>query len=107
MRHPAKTKRPLRSAVHLFPAGLALVLTGCATQPHVSDGAPGLLSGFMHGLIALPALLASLVLDVRIYAFPNSGFWYDLGFCGGFGLGMALLALPIIPFVGGFLTRRN
>ncbi len=71
------------------------------------DGAPGLWSGFVHGLVALPALLVSLVLEVRIYAFPNSGFWYDLGFCGGFGLGMALLALPIIPLIGGLLTRRN
>lgn len=92
----------------LFGPALAFVLAGCAIQPPpAADDAPGLLSGFLHGLIALPALLASLVLEVRIYAFPNSGFWYDLGFCGGFGLGMALLALPIIPFVGGFLTRRN
>lgn len=98
----------LRFAVRLSVTVLAFALAGCATQPTaVMDGAPGLLSGFVHGLIAIPALLASLVLEVRVYAFPNSGFWYDLGFCGGFGLGMALLALPIIPFIGGYLTRRN
>ncbi len=107
MRQCTKPSSP-RFAVRLSGAVLAFVLAGCATQPApATDGAPGLLSGFAHGLIAIPALLASLALEVRIYAFPNSGFWYDLGFCGGFGVGMALLALPIIPFIGGYLTRRN
>ena len=107
MRQFTKSSSP-RFAVRLSGAVLAFALTGCATQPApATDGAPGLLSGFLHGLIAIPALLASLVLEVRVYAFPNSGFWYDLGFCGGFGVGMALLALPIIPFIGGYLTRRN
>lgn len=99
---------PVRSAMQLFVAGATGILAGCATQPSpVTDDAPSLLSGFMHGLIVLPALLASLVLEVRIYAFPNSGFLYDLGFCVGFALGMGLVALPIIPFIGGFLTRKN
>jgi hypothetical protein len=107
MRQSAKRSN-LRSAMRLSGTALALALAGCATQPPPAmDGAPGLLSGFVHGLVAIPALLASLALEVRVYAFPNSGFWYDLGFCGGFGLGMALLALPIIPFIGGYLTRRN
>jgi hypothetical protein len=61
----------------------------------------------MHGLIALPALLASVVLEVRIYAFPNSGFLYDLGFCAGFALGIGLMAIPVIPLIGGYLTRKN
>lgn len=92
----------------LFGPALALILVGCATQPSLGTAeAPGFLSGFLHGLIAFPALVASLVLEVRVYAFPNSGFWYELGFCGGFGLGMMLLALSVIPFIGGYLTKGN
>lgn len=109
MPQPVKVSNlPLRPAMRLFALGSAWILAGCARQPPpVGDGAPGLLSGFLHGLIALPALLASLLLEVRIYAFPNSGFWYDLGFCAGFGVGIGLMALPIIPFIGGYLTRKN
>jgi hypothetical protein len=29
------------------------------------------------------ALIGGLLLEVRIYAFPNSGWWYDLGFMLG------------------------
>jgi len=87
---------------------LALALAGCATQPAPPQGdTPGMLMGLLHGLIALPALLASLFVTVRVYAFPNSGFWYDLGFCAGFGLGMIWLALQALPFIGGYLTRRD
>lgn len=108
MRQAAKRSNR-RSPIYLSGTAFAFFLAGCATQPPspALDSAPGLWSGLVHGLVALPALLASLVLDVRIYAFPNSGFWYDLGFCGGFGLGLAVLALPIIPFIGGYLTRKN
>lgn len=36
--------------------------------------------GFLHGFIIVFSLIGSIFTDVRIYAFPNSGFWYDLGF---------------------------
>ena len=98
----------LGSAMRLSALASTWVMASCAKQPPPVEGdAPSLLSGFMHGFIALPSLLASLLMEVRVYAFPNSGFWYDLGFCAGFILGIALIALPIIPFIGGFLTRRN
>lgn len=59
----------------------ALVLAACATQPtQVVAGAPGFWHGLLHGIIAPFALIASLFTDVRIYAVPNSGWWYDLGF---------------------------
>ena len=102
-------KRPRSSGANLaLLPGLPFLLFGCATQPAPAiDDAPGLLAGIFHGLIALPALIASVVIDTRIYAFPNAGFIYDLGFCFGFGVGLLLIVLPIIPFVGGFLVRKG
>jgi hypothetical protein len=98
----------LRSAIQLLALASTGIVAGCARQPPPVPGdAPSLLSGFVHGFVALPSLLASLLMEVRVYAFPNSGFWYDFGFCVGFTLGIVLLALPIIPFIGGFLTRKN
>jgi hypothetical protein len=48
--------------------------------------------GFIHGLLVLFSFIGSWFTDVRIYAFPNSGGWYDFGyllwvasFFGGFG----------------------
>lgn len=62
----------------------ALLLPGCAHQPpSLPIDAPGFFSGLLHGFIVLFSLVASLFTDVRIYAFPNSGFWYDLGFFVG------------------------
>jgi hypothetical protein len=69
-----------------------LAAAGCmATQralPAVlrSPGEPGFLPGVWHGLIAPIAFVVSLFSDqVRIYAVPNTGRWYDLGFMLGIG----------------------
>ncbi len=61
------------------------VLTSCASQPLAehAPGIPGFLFGLLHGAISPFALVASAFTDVRIYAFPNSGGWYDLGFVLG------------------------
>lgn len=61
---------------------IGMMLTGCASQPPpVSVGeVPGFFMGFLHGFIIVFSLIGSIFTDVRIYAFPNSGFWYDLGF---------------------------
>ena len=60
---------------------VVLFLAGCATQsePEVVD-LPGFWSGLLHGLLMLFSLIGSIFTDVRIYAFPNSGGWYDFGF---------------------------
>ena len=39
--------------------------------------------GLLHGFLVLFSLIGSIFTDVRIYAFPNSGGWYDLGFVLG------------------------
>src|SRR4249919_3571069 len=64
----------------LLAAPLFAVLTACATQPAAQQHVPGFAAGLLHGLIAIIALAASLYFPIRIYAFPNSGFWYDAGF---------------------------
>ena len=64
-------------------AGVVL-LASCATQPPpVGGGPPGFLSGLLHGFLILFSFIASLFTDFRIYAFPNSGAWYDFGFLLG------------------------
>jgi hypothetical protein len=59
---------------------LVLLLAACATQPTAVAAAPGFWLGLLHGLIAPFSLIASLFWDVRIYAFPNDGGWYDFGY---------------------------
>jgi hypothetical protein len=65
---------------------LATLLASCAYQPTpTGDNLPGFFSGFWHGFIIFFSLIGSIFGDVRIYAFPNSGGWYDLGFFLGVG----------------------
>jgi len=44
---------------------------------------PGFLMGLLHGFTALFALLGEPFTNYRMYAFPNSGGFYDLGFVIG------------------------
>ena len=61
-----------------------LALAGCATQPSSPYAdLPGFWWGLLHGWIAPLALIAELFTDYRVYAAPNSGGWYDLGFILG------------------------
>ena len=62
-----------------------LLLASCAHQPPPSGGAPlpGFLLGLLHGYISLFSLIASLFFEVRVYEFPNAGFFYDFGFVVG------------------------
>lgn len=62
----------------------AMFLVSCASQPE-PPGAdlPGFFWGLAHGFIILFSFIASIFTDARIYAYPNSGFLYDLGFLLG------------------------
>ena len=64
---------------------LVLVLASCAHQPPPGGSAPlpGFFLGLLHGYISLFSLIASLFFEVRIYDYPNNGFFYDLGFVIG------------------------
>jgi len=61
-----------------------LLVASCAHQPPApASDLPGFFLGLLHGYISLFSLIASLFVDIRIYAYPNSGWWYDLGFILG------------------------
>ena len=64
---------------------LVLVVASCAHQPPPSGAAPlpGFLLGLLHGYISLFSLIGSLLFEVRVYEYPNAGFFYDLGFVIG------------------------
>ncbi len=63
---------------------LVLCLIGCATQP-ASAGMdpPGFWMGLVHGFLIFFSMIGSFFTDIRIYAFPNSGTFYDLGYLIG------------------------
>lgn len=69
----------------LFALGFAaLILVGCAYQPITTAyEPPGFFMGLIHGFVAPFALIGGLFSDIRIYAFPNTGWFYDLGFMLG------------------------
>ena len=82
-----------RLAPHWRLAALALTtlaLSACfATQPDgvaIGDAQrAGFLMGLWHGFISPLAFIFGLFSDARIYAVPNTGLWYDLGFMLGIG----------------------
>jgi hypothetical protein len=65
----------------------AIVLAGCAAQPfttHYAEPLPGFWWGLLHGFIAPFSLMGSFFNpEIRAYAAPNSGWWYDLRFAIG------------------------
>ena len=83
MRHQESVGPGWRGAL-LLSTLVIVALGGCAHQPPTAlPGVPGFFSGVLHGFLVLVSLVGSLFTDVRVYAFPNSGFLYDLGFVLG------------------------
>lgn len=75
---------PMKRYIPIGAIVVALVLASCATQPTPSAyDPPGFLWGAVHGFISLFSLIGSFFWDIRVYAFPNSGRWYDVGFVLG------------------------
>ena len=76
---------------------LCVVTAACASQPKLprflENDPPGFFSAVVHGLLAPFALLVSIFGDARIYAYPNTGFSYDLGYLAGVFCWVFVLAL--------------
>jgi hypothetical protein len=79
---------------------LSLTAGSCAkhnfSEESPDNGRPGFFHGLLHGFIILFSFIGSFFTDYEIYAFPNSGGWYDFGFLlgvsiffGGSGAGSA------------------
>ena len=85
--HDARPPAP-RSTRLLLLAGATVLLAACAHQPGVGPmmKAPGFWPGLLHGVIAPFSFVGSLFTDVRMYAWPNDGVWYDFGFLLGLGV---------------------
>ncbi|MBA6339726.1 hypothetical protein H4J59_01685 [Colwellia sp. MB02u-10] len=57
------------------------LITSCASQPiSIDSNSPGFFIGLFHGFSIVFSLIGSLFTDIRIYASPNSGGWYDYGY---------------------------
>jgi hypothetical protein len=77
-------KRLIRLAAFWALLGAIAMIGGCATQPMPSAyDPPGFFMGLVHGLTIFFTMVGSLFTDYRIYAFPNSGGWYDFGYLLG------------------------
>ncbi len=63
---------------------VVLGLFGCATQPPPAGiDPPGFWMGIAHGFLILFSMIGSFFSDIRIYAYPNTGSFYDLGYLLG------------------------
>lgn len=64
---------------------ILLALTGCAepVAGGVQAGAPGFLYGLAHGFLLPVTFIAGFFFEVAVYASPNNGWPYDLGFLIG------------------------
>ncbi len=68
----------------IFLTFVVIGLIGCATQPVAGgDGPPGFWMGIAHGFLILFSMIGSFFSDIRIYAYPNAGTFYDLGYLLG------------------------
>ncbi len=69
-----------------------LILSSCAdVSPHTSDCITsdpyGFFSGIWHGFILPFSLIFSIFSDdIAVYAYNNTGWWYDFGFIIGIGI---------------------
>jgi hypothetical protein len=86
-----------------MPVLMIMLITGCgfATTGHVPAEVPGFFDGIWHGLLAPWTLILRIFMDIKMYAFPNSGWFYDLGFLIGvvFSLPVGWLAAIIATIV--------
>lgn len=88
---------------------LLFLLLPIATNAFVQGGdfsyydPAGFFSGIWHGLLAPYSLIVRWFIDIQIYATPNTGWFYDLGFligiAGSLPIGWAAAILSIVGHV--------
>jgi len=85
---------------------VVVLLTGCtfAGDPsRFASGTPGFLMGIWHGVVAPYTLIVRFFLDIKMYAIPNSGIGYDIGFLlgivGAIPLGWLAALISIAFFI--------
>ena len=69
-----------------------------------SSALPVLFRGIVRGFLAIFALIGSLFWDVRVYAFPNTGYWYVCGFLSGLSTSLLVAGLSVMGRVGGWIA---
>lgn len=76
-----------KSFKNIIPLILAsLILVGCTfagDNSALTEGSPGFLMGIWHGIIAPYTLIVRFFLEIKMYAIPNNGLGYDIGFLLG------------------------
>lgn len=73
-----------RFALFLAFSAITFLFVSCAHQPAPDAySPPGFWSGLLHGFLIFFSFIGSLFTDIRIYAFPNAGGWYDFGYLIG------------------------
>ena len=78
---------------------VGILLGACSTQPApLGHDLPGFFTGLWNGFSAPFALIGSIFWPIRVYAFPNSGGWYDFGY---------VIGVSIIFGSGGHGARRR
>ena len=76
-----RISRKTRLTYFIVISCIMVLISSCAHQPVTNSyDPPGFFSGLLHGFLIFFSLIGSILTDVRIYAFPNSGGWYDVGF---------------------------
>jgi hypothetical protein len=87
----------------------AISLTSVANAQFAEHGSyysydeAGFFSGLWHGLLAPWTLILRLFIDIEMYAIPNTGWFYDLGFLigiiGSLPIGWIAAIISVIIYV--------
>jgi hypothetical protein len=82
------------------------LLSGCGfvgSSPIDPANPPGFFYGLWHGMIAPYTLILRLFFDIKMYAVPNNGWFYDFGFwigiTGSLPLGWLAAIIAVIAHV--------
>lgn len=75
--------KTLRVSAVVVPLVLLAACGFVGTAPTSGWNPPGFFAGVWHGLLAPWTLILRLFLEIKMYAVPNTGWFYDLGFLIG------------------------